>query len=327
MTTDNGVNIGSLFVIDDRVRPELTEDQIDCLGTIAKIVMQTMRTNSEAAERKRSFRMFQGLQSFQDGRDSIGLDDRNGSSIDYDFYTKQGEEGTSSYVNGNEQLAGLVSGYQNSQNAYTGPARAQVLMEDPSHPLKSPLKASGNKLAPDIDQAPKSTFVRAANLLREALDLQIGGGVVFYNAGFSHKYRDAAGLDLEGPENELGRSPQKKDRNPSMPSSPHKHGSSKTCDIASFSTAECPLGTQEDFMKIKPFGLLPENLLHQLLQRHPRGKIWSFDEDGLLVDGGSFSASKRLDIAGNDPIRNRRRQAEARLLYRYFPNGRRGSES
>ena len=325
MTTDNGVNIGSLFVIDNQVRPELTEDQIDCLGTIAKIVMQTMRTNSEAAERKRSFRMSQGLQSFQDGRDSIGFDDRNGSSIDYDFYTKQGDEGTSSHKNENDQLAGLVSGFQNSQNARTDPVSAQKLMENPSHLSKSRLEASAHELAPDIDQVPKSTFVRAANLLREALDLQVAGGVVFYNAGVSHSYRDAAGLDLEGSENELGRSPQKKDRNPSMPSSPHKHGPSKTCDIASFSTAECPLGTQEDFMKIKPFGPLPENLLHQLLQRYPRGKIWSFDENGLLLDGGSFSASRGLDPTGNDPIRNRRRQAEARLLYRYFPNGRYGS--
>ena len=322
LTTENGVNIGSLFIIDDRVRPELTEDQVDCMGTIAKIVMQTMQLNSEAAERKRSLRMSLGLQSFQDGKDSIEFEDQNGSSVDYDLVTKQGEDGGTSRANGNDPSIRPDGDKENSQDLSAHPENAEKLVDVPP-PARDP-RPNGDttqKPSQDMDQTPNSTFVRAANLLRESLDLQATGGVVFYDAGVGYHGRDAAAPDLEGSEDDLEKSPRKRKKNSASSISSHEHGSSKYADVIGFSTAEIPLGTQKELGKVRSFSLLTEHLLQQLLQRYPRGKMWSFDEDGNLADEGSFSAFGRSQCSNNVPTRSQRRQAEARHLCRYFPNG------
>lgn len=57
LTTRRGINIGSLFIVDDRVRPELTASQVDFLGTVAAIVMRNLELNQEAEERNRFLKM------------------------------------------------------------------------------------------------------------------------------------------------------------------------------------------------------------------------------------------------------------------------------
>lgn len=68
LTTKKGINIGSLFILDDVVRPHLTEDQEEFLGSIAQIVMKHFETTREAEERRKVMRMSMGLSSFVEGR-------------------------------------------------------------------------------------------------------------------------------------------------------------------------------------------------------------------------------------------------------------------
>lgn len=60
LTTKKGVNIGSLFILDDVVRPPLSADQETFLGTIAQTVMKHIEITSEAEERKKVMRMSLG---------------------------------------------------------------------------------------------------------------------------------------------------------------------------------------------------------------------------------------------------------------------------
>ena len=68
LTTKRGVNIGSLFILDDTVRPCLKPEQEEFLGTIAQIVMKHMEITSEAEERKKVMRMSMGLNAFVEGQ-------------------------------------------------------------------------------------------------------------------------------------------------------------------------------------------------------------------------------------------------------------------
>ena len=68
LTTKKGINIGSLFILDDTIRPHLTLEQEEFLGTMAQIIMKHMEVTSEAEERKKVMRMSMGLNAFVEGK-------------------------------------------------------------------------------------------------------------------------------------------------------------------------------------------------------------------------------------------------------------------
>lgn len=82
LTTKKGINIGSLFVIDDKARPLLGDEQEEFLGTMAGIVMKHMEITSEAEERRKINRMSQGLNCFVEGKYHLNtaLADPHGTS-------------------------------------------------------------------------------------------------------------------------------------------------------------------------------------------------------------------------------------------------------
>ncbi|KAL9632319.1 MAG: hypothetical protein Q9204_003843, partial [Flavoplaca sp. TL-2023a] len=71
LTTKNGVNIGSLFVLDTKVRPKLSPTQERFLGTIAATVMGHLEVNREAEERSKVLHMAKGLNAFVEGKSSF----------------------------------------------------------------------------------------------------------------------------------------------------------------------------------------------------------------------------------------------------------------
>ena len=332
LTTENGINIGSLFIIDDRVRPELTEDQVDCLGTIAKIVMQTMQVNSEAAERRRSLRMSQGLQSFQDGSHSLEHEGQHTSDVDYERFIKQGEEPKLARFNSDKIRRGLSEGRSSSDtrepSSHKG-SNANASLPVPSQDTGPHLNDdSVEKTLSNIDQLPNSTFLRAANLLRESLDLESTGGVVFYKANAHHQSGEATALELEGSEDDVKRSPRKRHRASASSGSSHEHRSFSFADVLSFSTAEYPWGTTKELEKVRTFNQITENLLQRLLHRYPRGKSWLLDDDGSIADGITYNASSKIfsptgrsQSSQNILAVDRQQQSEASRLRQYFPGG------
>ena len=71
LTTKRGINIGSLFVLDDHARPALSPDQVDFLGTMATVVMKHMEVTAEAEERKKVLRLSTGMNAFVEGRSRL----------------------------------------------------------------------------------------------------------------------------------------------------------------------------------------------------------------------------------------------------------------
>ena len=71
LTTKRGINIGSLFVLDDKARPPLTDGQVDLIGTLALSIMKHMELSSEAEERKKILRLSMGMNAFVEGKHQI----------------------------------------------------------------------------------------------------------------------------------------------------------------------------------------------------------------------------------------------------------------
>lgn len=140
------------------------------------------------------------------------------------------------------------------------------------------------------------TFARAANLLCESLDVREQGGVVFFDTTSRLRRDDSHGNERK---------------------------SQRPAGIVSYSTCEAELGMgdQAKSTNIKSFTPLDENLIHSLLVRYPRGKMWAFDRDGDLSSSEEDSLSPK-DSKNSDNSRQsraNRKHIEAMLLQRHFP--------
>ena len=71
LKTKKGINIGSVFILDDEERPPLNPDQESFLGVMAETIMKHMETASEAEEHKKVMRLSRGMNAFVEGRSHL----------------------------------------------------------------------------------------------------------------------------------------------------------------------------------------------------------------------------------------------------------------
>ncbi|KAJ5930492.1 hypothetical protein N7466_005985 [Penicillium verhagenii] len=171
--------------------------------------------------------------------------------------------------------------------------------------------SSRNRLPPDDSQGNSWCFSRAANLLRESLDLSRDGGVAFFEANntpfMEPDSESDCSADTSGP-----------------------------ATIFSLSTHDEPFSfSQRDESVTNPVANLDRTFLSLLLRRYPKGKLWSFHRDGLISTsdddddhiprywespGANRSAPASSTIGGSKPMAKRRKAAENTMLNLYFPN-------
>lgn len=169
-----------------------------------------------------------------------------------------------------------------------------------------------NKLPPDDSQGNSWCFRRAANLLRESLDLSGESGVIFLEANNSPLMDTDTGSDCSdtgGP-----------------------------ASVLSASTNDEPFAPQAGSVATCAAANLDRSFLQALLRRYPKGKLWSFHRDGLISTSDDddqepkdncilgTSANSRSPPNGarepeaSKPVRRRRKAAENSTLNQYFPN-------
>lgn len=273
LTTKKGVNIGSLFILDDVVRPRLSNDHELFLATIAQTVMKQMEITMEADERKKVMRLSLGMNAFVEGKSRLVLNDdlthktamapKDRSNSDGGLTKKRTDSGNKSLMSNNGPQSDQDSSQEDSDFGNT------------------------SKI---VDTDHRMTFVRAANILYESLDVRGRGGVVFFDTTSRHRTENS---DF------------------------HERKSQRPAEIISYCTPES--GNQPP--ETKSFNPVDENLLHSLLARYPRGKLWSFDQDGSLSSSEeeALSPRERTKSEGSRQIRANRKQIEAMLLQKHFP--------
>ncbi len=276
LTTKNGVNIGSLFILDDVVRAQLNHDHGLFLATIAQTVMKHLEITKEADERKKVMRLSLGMNAFVEGKSRLVLDDlthkmgmapKDRSNSDGGLTKKRTDSGNKSLKSNN------------------GPHSDQDSSQEDSD--------FGNA-SRDLNTGHSMTFTRAADILCESLDVRASGGVVYFDATSRHRIDN---------------------------SDSHERKSERPAEIVSYSALESDLGLRSQLPETKSFKPVDENLLHSLLARYPRGKLWSFDQDGSLSSSEEepLSPTERTKPEGSRQLRANRKQIEAMLLQKHFP--------
>jgi hypothetical protein len=169
--------------------------------------------------------------------------------------------------------------------------------------------SSRNRLPPDDSHGNSWCFRRAANLLRESLDLDNDGGVIFYEATNTNFMDGDSGSDCSGSDT----------------------GGPAT--ILSMSTNDDPFSPRAGSVVMSPAANLDRSFLSLILRRYPRGKLWSFHRDGMIStsddddqlprDGATTPASRSppgapaIDVT--KPLGRKKKAVENSWLNQYFP--------
>ncbi|PMD28829.1 hypothetical protein L207DRAFT_594031 [Hyaloscypha variabilis F] len=396
LITKRGIPIGSLFVVDDRAGLPLNREQRHFMGTMAVTIMKHMEMAREVEEHRRGMKMSRGLASFVEGRAELAeadveAEDNEGSRIAGQFeepsITKTRSKGSTA------SAIGSAASIEHKEREYSAALSKteEAIMESQDHtPQTEPASTrpefgslsqpnsfgatsisvyspndTQDRLSPAGEDASETSsmrllFSRAANLIREAFE--VDGGAVFYDAqtGFSSNARQQepsspfvqedsqtdslaesshASGDDQASSGEQIREQDAKISSPSLlpQGSPPGLGetfsrttkdSGKSVEILGFSTAEASSIHGDSLPGPQSFTPFEEKALHTLLRRYPRGKLWTFDIDGAVSSSSEDEAFKRLhrdlDQRRNDirrrNVRNSKAKSDARFLAKHFPS-------
>lgn len=337
LTTKKGINIGSLFILDNVARPPLTADQEAFLGSVGQIVMKHMEINREAQERQKALKMSGGLNAFVEGKDHLSAEDYLPDSL----ITRQKPGVHKAILTQNISENGF-SEISNTLNGVVQPLDSSENIKTPSDQDSSQDESDAGIPKEIKDIGYRSTFVRAAKLLRESLDLQTQGGVVFLDTAIGfHGGHDDVPNDSSLPDEAQNReifdnvnfaSPEMRRSSVMSDSSlfsPHTFSNSigakksqRLAKIISFSSDEPILDTHSQSQSLNAFSPLDEDYLQQLLVRYPCGKLWTFDEDGNLSSSEEeLSLRDDSDASSLKHLRSRKRRLDANYLQKCFPAG------
>jgi hypothetical protein len=368
LITKRGIPIGSLFIVDDRVRDDLNKEEIHFMGTMASTIMRHMEMVREVEQRRRGMKMSRGLASFVEGRTELnesdaGATDEEGSMVAGQFETTSATsimKGTSNRNSRAGSRSGSASSTERKEKEYSSamvkteeeimaisqrggtaiqieqrawisdslPAPGEVVsMSSPSKQVDSPSKGAASPDSTEESEATalKILFSRAANLIREAFE--VDGGSVFYDAqrGFGNDSGpDPAAENATNSEDfssEESRSNSDSTQAETKGFVKSQRQTEKGVEILGFSTPTASSMHGDDYPGGYSFTQLEEKSLHSFLRRYPRGKLWTFDQDGCISSSEDdiLKPLQRTNTGGQSKRKRAKSDAEAAILLKHFP--------
>lgn len=329
----NGHNIGVFCVLDDKPRHQgLAPTEVDFMKDMAKTVMGHLEMVRATAELGRSQNMVQGLGQFVDGKASLkdwwtnvshGQPARSQSRPARVRGSRA--EARSSTASARHLRPTLASSdfpdtsptppllpHQSTDSSSSQHSRSLSFTDakSTSAPAFHEKAQVGSQLQEDlIDPEIKSTFQRAADIVRESVNVD---GAIFLDASIG----SFAGL-VDGTQQ----------HQTSCAESSAATSSSSTAtneSVKILDDKQCiVLGGSLDEKRSDPHSLgasppLPvsERFLQTLLAKYPRGKIWNYDDDDDGTMGEGLVDSPRTAAFVN---RRGERWRERRILEKLFP--------
>jgi signal transduction histidine kinase/CheY-like chemotaxis protein len=265
ITTREGINIGSLAIMDTRVRPDgLSTSEIAFLATTANQIMGFLETNRQAIEGRQSRRMADGLEAFIAGRKSIH-EEKTG----YTYGNALKKKSRSTYG-----LAIPING--EPPHAPVKPLNHHAIPVEPVDEVSTSGQSSETDEMspnPDLEGDSKShikTFARAANILRECLgDLGDDGAVAFLNLGTTFHDHRKRGASMSSKITDTIRG------EPRLPGT--------KASFVAYSTKNDNVISEKGLdERLKP---VDGEMLKEMIRRYPGGRIF-------VLDGNAASSSE-----------------------------------
>lgn len=325
-------------MLDTQPRQGLTPLEKEILGSLSMLVMDYLKVCRQASEGRRAARLSRGLSFFVEGSSSF-VDSADPSRADScpphsvtpaSINNRVSMSGGSHASHNSDRPSHGVSHSPPNDRSLSSDARSMTSGDSGASYSKENSGTSGadsslpewitsssrNRLPPDDSHGNSWCFRRAANLLRESLDLDNDGAVVFYEASNNDFVDGDAGSVASGASDCSG------------------SDTGGPATILSMSTNDDPFAPRAGSNVASPAASLDRSFLGMLLRRYPRGKLWSFHRDGIIFasddddlmprDGSNTPISRSPPgappVDGSRPIGKRKRAAENSWLNQYFPN-------
>ncbi|KAF3389154.1 Histidine kinase 4 [Penicillium rolfsii] len=311
LTTESHVNIGCFFALDTKPHLEFSYVEKETMGHMGMLIMDFLKVSRQASDGRHAARLSRGINLFVEGHSSFTKTSSRPASVD--FSSQSGYPGIST-----SGLQSPSTSSQNSRDGLSSRSRSRSVRSTSSATDSVDERAIPSSFDTQVAErlANKSgvtrrlpaklwTFRRAANLIRESLELEEKSGVVFLETGGDFAQDNGTDSDTSnlGPAENC-----------------------KPASVLALSTPEMAFGPDHSLRKPLPVMNLDEQFLRGMLRRHKRGQIWNFHRDGLLTSSESEDYFGQSDCRGRrrsstDQAKSRRRTKakENSMLNRYFP--------
>lgn len=298
----NGYVVGSYCVVDNKVRSDFFDDEtVFVLTEIANSIMEYLELVAMRHNRARGERLMEGLSLFTEGPSSLMTDSSNRKENRAQFYAShrlalasQASSCTSPALSRRTSLPtrSAEAGESSTDTDSEQPTAATTPTEQGSHipswtsfhGVNGTLQRHNHETEGSIKSESSKTFARAANTIREAMNVE---GLVFLDGpregvktGSLTDYarRTSSGMRSSSP-TEADHSISFDDTICEAEEIPRDRKSSPMCNIlgSSLSSHNSAFG---------PHGaplLLHEASLSYLITTYPQGHVFSADEYGVLI--------------------------------------------
>lgn len=311
-TESHKINIGCFFLLDTKPHNGLTVEEKEIMGSISVLIMNFLKVSRQASEGRRAARLSRGLSCFVEGSSSFV--DTADPSYTGSVSALPGSppfsapRGNHLSVRSSNSVEGLL------KRSHSSDARSFSSISDykidpgrssnPPTPLPEWWSGTQRRELEGLDQSHGNSwaFKRAANLLRESLELGGDGGVVFLETGTT------SALDIDS-------------------GSDYTAENVTPASVLAMSTNEEPFAPSPGSTVASPAANLDTGFLQQLIRRYSKGKLWSFHRDGSVSSSDDENAkpsrnsaltARAQELTKSAP--KRWRSVENALLNTYFPN-------
>ncbi|KAI4755085.1 hypothetical protein E4T52_13983 [Aureobasidium sp. EXF-3400] len=334
----NGYKIGAYCVIDDQPRQRLAPQDIAFMKDMATTVMIHLDMQRAQSESIKGERMVHGLGCFVEGKHGLGDWEATGADLDTSDvhsdsplpwadrqYSRHHDQPPDIQQNGQKGFPSLtdvgisldVDKSRASSNASPKQLSAE---EDPKAKKTSPT----DHLAPEV----KATFGRAANIIRESLQVDAVvifdatakstyGGLVDRTAHERPKRRKLSSASEANSSSESGTEPSGPDNGEKL----GKEDGAKHSEILGISTPTINNARGDQSARLTDD--MTEGFVRTLLRRYPHGKVLNFDEDTDSSPGEPLAQSDAMDglalARSTFKKRKRLRSNEAKVIKQLFP--------
>ncbi|GAA84283.1 sensor histidine kinase/response regulator [Aspergillus luchuensis IFO 4308] len=310
LTTHTNINIGCFFVLDTKPHNGLDDMEKETLGSLADLIMDYLKVSRQASEGRRAARLSRGLSCFVEGSSSFV--DASHPSLAGSSAAAPSTPPSSSQRANHLSVGSFNSFDMPSRRSHSTDARSfssasdykadQAVSSGPDTPLPDWWSGSRQKELKGVDESQGHTwaFRRAANLIRESLELGSDGGVIFVENSNSPMLDTDTGSDgsVEG---------------------------NTPAPVLAISTNDEPFAPGPGSKVLYPAANLDSTFLHQLLRRYSKGKLWSFHRDGMISSSDDETPRQSRSRAPKGPEigkggSKKWKSMENSMLNLYFPN-------
>jgi signal transduction histidine kinase/CheY-like chemotaxis protein len=334
----NGYKIGAYCVINDQPRKSLAPGDIAFMKDMATTVMIHLDMLRAQSESIKGERMVHGLGSFVEGKHSLGDWEATGADLDTSDvhrdsalrwadrqYSRHHDQPPDLEQNGQKGFpsltdVGISLDIEKSRASSNASPKQPSVGEDPKAKKTSPT----DHLAPEV----KATFGRAANIIRESLQIDAVvifdatakstfGGLVDRTAHERPKRRKLSSASEADSSIESGTERPDPDDGEKL----EKEDGTKRSEILGISTPTINSAYGDQSARITDD--MTEGFVRTLLRRYPHGKVLNFDEDNDSSPGDDVAQSEAMDgLASTKSTfkkRKRLRSNEAKVIRQLFP--------